>query len=218
MICNEPRDHERMLDNGASNNHVVCNPEMQDPSVATQKHFSASTVQTGKGEIVSNKEMPHPDLVIGDERGTDGYDSLVSHRANTQKQQRLPMDQGSCTVQVRGLDQRNCCVSIDHMDNKQGNKSDSLGNENLLSPGKNQSANASSCHSNMTAAQITIPPSEYGNVVNYHAQDGLLHSSMHREAALRKFRLKRKERCFEKKVRMTKRDAPITSIPHILCT
>lgn len=111
------------------------------------------------------------------------------------------------------LDQRISCT-MDQTDNKQGQKLENLEDRGRVSFANDQSPNSgfysgytSHRHStgsgdngkinSMSAVKATSDPaSEEG----LHVHESASHRSMQREVALTKFRLKRKERCFEKKV------------------
>ena len=61
----------------------------------------------------------------------------------------------------------------------------------------------SACGSNSNADQVAamvVAGSDNRNEETYFASNGSSQRSMQREAALMKFRMKRKDRCFEKKV------------------
>ncbi|EYU19697.1 hypothetical protein MIMGU_mgv1a003461mg [Erythranthe guttata] len=84
--------------------------------------------------------------------------------------------------------------AIDHTDGKQGQKSEDL---ERVSPSNYQSGNSNFGSGNSSLGNV--------NEECFHVQDGPAHRSMLREAALTKFRMKRKDRCFEKKVRYESR-------------
>ncbi|KAG7980466.1 hypothetical protein I3843_05G183800 [Carya illinoinensis] len=106
---------------------------------------------------------------------------------------------------------------------KQENKLDSLEDRGHISPPTDQSASSSfgnggashhnsigygsACGSNSNADHIAFvrAASENKNEEGVFALSGSSHRSVQREAALTKFRLKRKERCYEKKVRYESR-------------
>lgn len=110
-------------------------------------------------------------------------------------------------------DQRNGCNSVDETENKQGNRFEEFEDQALVSHGTtNQSGNSSFCngsgntshhHSqgsgcNNGSINAVKVPSECEE--SYHPYEGAPSRAMQREAALTKFRQKRKDRCFEKKV------------------
>ncbi|KAF5450515.1 hypothetical protein F2P56_030857 [Juglans regia] len=102
---------------------------------------------------------------------------------------------------------------------KQENKLDSLEDQGHISPPTDQSASSSFCNggashhnsigygsacgSNNNA--FVRAASENKNEEGFFTLSGSSHRSLQREAALTKFRLKRKERCYEKKVRYESR-------------
>lgn len=113
------------------------------------------------------------------------------------------------------VDQKNS-NSVDQTEHKQGSKMEDLEDQGLISPGTNQSANSSFCNGNVShhqsqgsgcngtinAVSVVKVPSECGSghEDSFLLHEGASHRAMQREAALTKFRLKRKDRCFEKKV------------------
>lgn len=118
--------------------------------------------------------------------------------------------------QLHGLVDQRISNSIDQTENKMGNKLEDLEDRGHISPGYDQSANSSFCNGNIShhqstgsgsngkidAISVIKAPSECGsgNEESFHLHEGASHRSVQREAALTKFRLKRKDRCFEKKV------------------
>jgi len=83
----------------------------------------------------------------------------------------------------------------------QDQRLEALENRPQFSPAADQSATSTLCNS--TAAHQDAAGSggsDYGNDQIQATRDLNLQRSIQREAALTKFRLKRKERCFEKKV------------------
>ncbi|XP_051137982.1 two-component response regulator-like APRR3 [Andrographis paniculata] len=107
--------------------------------------------------------------------------------------------------------------SIDQTEAKLGEK---LEDQRHIPPENDQSASSSYCNGNMSHNQSTgsgshgkldavsifkTAPSECGNEERLPVLEGSSHRSIQREAALTKFRQKRKDRCFEKKVRYESR-------------
>ncbi|KAK4436178.1 Two-component response regulator-like APRR5 [Sesamum alatum] len=109
--------------------------------------------------------------------------------------------------------------AIDQIDNKQGQKSETLEDRVHVSPANDQSGNdsfynghvshhhttGSGSNVNNDSISVVKTVAECGNEEGSHVHDGASHRSTQREAALNKFRLKRKDRCFEKKVRYESR-------------
>lgn len=100
---------------------------------------------------------------------------------------------------------------------KQEHKLDPLENQGHISPTTDQSASSSVCNggvshhnsigygsacgSNSNVDHVNfVGASESKNEEGFFPQNGSSHRSIQREVALAKFRLKRKERCYEKKV------------------
>ncbi|KAH6756264.1 hypothetical protein C2S53_003684 [Perilla frutescens var. hirtella] len=133
-----------------------------------------------------------------------------------------PLDrQPSSSQQLHSpADQRNS-NSVDQTESKQGNKLEELEDQGFISSGTNQSANSSFCNGNinhhhsqgsgcngtLNAVSVVKVPSECGSGhdESFQLHEEASHRSMQREAALTKFRLKRKDRCFDKKVRYESR-------------
>ncbi|CAA2971232.1 two-component response regulator-like APRR5 isoform X2 [Olea europaea subsp. europaea] len=105
--------------------------------------------------------------------------------------------------------------ATDQVHNKLGPTLEDRGH---MSSGTDQSANSSFCngpghlHSmdsgsngRMNAISVVKATSECGNEEGFIVHEGTSHRSVQREVALTKFRLKRKDRCFEKKVRYESR-------------
>ncbi|KAL8551132.1 hypothetical protein ACS0TY_000276 [Phlomoides rotata] len=117
--------------------------------------------------------------------------------------------------QLHGFGDQRISNSVDQMENKQGNKLEDLEDEGFVSPGNDQSGNSNINHhqssgsgsSKINAIPVITIPSECGsgNDETFHINEGASHRSLQREAALTKFRQKRKDRCFEKKVRYESR-------------
>ncbi|PIN13655.1 hypothetical protein CDL12_13719 [Handroanthus impetiginosus] len=112
--------------------------------------------------------------------------------------------------------------TIDQTDKTQGYKLENLEDHGNFSPPANEQSGNSSlyngyighqhhhstdCGSNGKISTISVVKavSECGNEDGFHVHEGASHRSIQREAALTKFRLKRKDRCFEKKVRYESR-------------
>lgn len=98
------------------------------------------------------------------------------------------------------LDHRASGNTIDQPDCKQGQTLENFESAGHVSPSNDQSGNSSFCNGNINSISVVKAVSECGNEESLNVQEGSAHRSMQREAALTKFRLKRKERCFEKKV------------------
>ncbi|CAA0813067.1 pseudo-response regulator 5 [Striga hermonthica] len=99
------------------------------------------------------------------------------------------------------IDQKNIGNSVVEPENKPENVE---GQQGLVSSGNDESGNSNLCNGN--TIHVIKGPSEYaGHEESSHVLDEASKRSMQREAALNKFRLKRKDRCFEKKVRYESR-------------
>ncbi|XP_034907975.1 two-component response regulator-like APRR5 isoform X1 [Populus alba] len=130
---------------------------------------------------------------------------------------------GSTSVQLCDRLGQNANDSIDGSLQKQENKLDSLEGREHISSAADQSASSSFCNgaashfnsigygsasgSYRNADQIATvrAASESKNEEGVFTHNSNSHRSIQREAALTKFRLKRKERCYEKKVRYESR-------------
>lgn len=118
---------------------------------------------------------------------------------------------------------RNTNMATDQAIHNQEHKLDSLDNSGHISPTTDQSASSSFCNgnvshlnsvgygsacgSNSNVDQVVLvrTVSESKNDESYFTNNTNSHWSIQREAALTKFRMKRKDRCFEKKVRYESR-------------
>ncbi|XP_017237188.1 two-component response regulator-like APRR5 isoform X2 [Daucus carota subsp. sativus] len=116
------------------------------------------------------------------------------------------------------MDQNANVASPDQMDHKQGHKLDISGDRGHISSATDQSGSSSFCNSTLNRINsinngnnsnanlypnVKFGPMS-GSEVTALIKDGSHHSTR-REAALTKFRMKRKDRCFEKKVRYESR-------------
>ncbi|KZV31006.1 hypothetical protein F511_18110 [Dorcoceras hygrometricum] len=115
----------------------------------------------------------------------------------------------SSSQQINNLKDKNTDNVIDQTDTKQAQKLEIMGDRVDLCPENYQSAN-SSCIGNMNHHPINEGSalkamSENCKEEGFNVYEGSSHRSLQREEALKKFRLKRKERCFEKKVRYESR-------------
>ncbi|KAL0321622.1 UNVERIFIED_CONTAM: Two-component response regulator-like APRR5 [Sesamum calycinum] len=127
--------------------------------------------------------------------------------------------QPSSSQQFHNLMDQRISNAIDQTDSKRGHKLENLEDPGHVSPANDQSGTSSFCNSNVSHHQSTgsgsngkinvisgnKTPSECVNEESFHAHEGSSHRSTQREAALKKFRMKRKDRCFEKKVRYESR-------------
>ncbi|KAL3521715.1 hypothetical protein ACH5RR_019864 [Cinchona calisaya] len=118
-----------------------------------------------------------------------------------------------CSMMVQ-----NTSDTADQNENNDEHKVEKLEDWGHLSSSTDQSANSSFCNGTVnhlhslgcgSNKKIDAVPfrstAECGNEEAFRVQDGNSIRSVQREAALTKFRLKRKERCFEKKVRYESR-------------
>lgn len=115
-------------------------------------------------------------------------------------------------------DQRNSCP-MDQTDNKQGQKLENLEDRGHVSFSNDQSPNSgfysgytshhqstgSGDNGKFNSISVVKATSDAAGEVGFHVHESGSHRFMQREAALTKFRLKRKERCFDKKVRYESR-------------
>lgn len=120
----------------------------------------------------------------------------------------------SSSPQLHSLVDQRISDSIDQIENKQGKQSENTEDRENVSPGNDQSGNSSYYNGNTSQYQntgsgsngkisgisVVKATSESCNDESYRFPDGVSHRSTQREAALMKFRMKRKDRCFDKKV------------------
>ncbi|KAL1557714.1 two-component response regulator-like APRR3 [Salvia divinorum] len=219
------------LSPGAYNLHKDIETSSDKQAGSTLYSPSTPAVQTGWPEFTfsysKNRDISHPVPVRGVGFGnlsspygsitpSSGSPSLPSQGAThhsesfPQSNPHFQSDHQPSTPQqlLSPADHRNSS-SVDQTENKQGSsKMDELEDHGLVSHGTNQSANSSFCngnishhHSHVAGCNGTIK----GHEDSFHHHDGPSHRAMQREAALTKFRQKRKDRCFEKKVRYESR-------------
>ncbi|KAK9293255.1 hypothetical protein L1049_021246 [Liquidambar formosana] len=143
----------------------------------------------------------------------------TSFRANPFHQSHLEMNNSQQLYD--SLDQ-NANNSTNQTTHKQEYKLDSLDDRGRVSPATDRSANSSFCNGavshlnsigcgsmcgsngNVNAVAVVRSAEESKNEGPFN-HEGNSHRSIQREVALNKFRLKRKDRCFEKKVRYESR-------------
>ncbi|KAK6155483.1 hypothetical protein DH2020_009731 [Rehmannia glutinosa] len=200
---------------------------------STHTHIPTATNQTGQPEMTfsyaRNREISHPIPVRGVrfENVINGYGSVMPSTYCAQSGS-SPMSSPPTAQHTESFPQMNPFYSSDHQrisssigqtENKQGEKSENVEDQGRISPGNDQSGNSSFCNGNKSDYQnggsgsyeniytvsVIKAPSECGNDESFHVHEGASERSMRREAALTKFRLKRKDRCFEKKVRYESR-------------
>lgn len=113
---------------------------------------------------------------------------------------------------------RDANITLDQAIHNQEHKLDSLDDRGHISPTTDQSASSSFCNGNLShlnsigygsacgsnsnadQAVLVRTASESKNDESYFTNNANSHRSIQRQAALTKFRMKRKDRCFEKKV------------------
>ncbi|XP_075494125.1 two-component response regulator-like APRR5 isoform X2 [Primulina tabacum] len=109
--------------------------------------------------------------------------------------------------------------AFDQIDNRQGRKLENLDHRGHSYPENDQIGNNSFCNGNISQhynkcsgknsdinlTSVVKGTSECGNEEAIHVYEGASYRSVERQAALTKFRTKRKDRCFEKKVRYESR-------------
>ncbi|KZV43114.1 hypothetical protein F511_04506 [Dorcoceras hygrometricum] len=127
--------------------------------------------------------------------------------------------QSSISKQFQNFMDQRMSTPVNQIDNKHGRKSENLDHRGHIYPENDQIENSSFCDGNISQHYIKCSgkngdinvtssvkgTSECGNEEAFNVYEGTSHRSMQREAALTKFRLKRKDRCFEKKVRYESR-------------
>ncbi|GAB4826105.1 hypothetical protein Ancab_008975 [Ancistrocladus abbreviatus] len=159
---------------------ILCtSPHMQTPTVASQQDSSTQMNPCHQLSLdMINSENHYGQLDQSPKISTNqsnGKQEKKSEGLEDQTHFSSPTDQSGGSSLCNGISHLNRCGSIS---------------------GSNGNANVSA------AARTT---SESGNEETCIARDGHFQRSIQREAALTKFRLKRKERCYEKKVRYESR-------------
>lgn len=134
-----------------------------------------------------------------------------------QVNQTYPFDsQTKSSPQLHYLMDRNTAMaSPDQMDHKQAHKLDISEERGHFSSATDQSGSNSFCNNTLNRFNSinngnvnSVPNMKFGSMPGNETtlvQDGTSLRSIQREAALTKFRMKRKDRCFEKKVRYESR-------------
>ncbi|XP_073123960.1 two-component response regulator-like APRR5 [Henckelia pumila] len=127
--------------------------------------------------------------------------------------------QSSISKQFQNIMDQRMSNAIDQRDNQQSRKLENLDHQGHIYPEHDQTGNNGFCNGNISQhyskcsgkngdinlTSVVKAMSECGNEEAFNVYEGTSHRSMQREAALTKFRLKRKDRCFEKKVRYESR-------------
>ncbi|KAL0452367.1 UNVERIFIED_CONTAM: Two-component response regulator-like APRR5 [Sesamum latifolium] len=187
--CNQQKDHETNSEKQLSNLTPDYNSDTHGPTI--------SSVRPGLAET----SFPHPQ--------------------QREISQPIPVRdrRPSSSQQFHNIIDQRISNAIDQTDKQQGQKLETLEDRVHVSPANDQSGNGSFYNGHIshhhttgsgsnvkidsTSVVKTIP--ECGNEEGSHVHEGASHHSIQREAALNKFRLKRKDRCFEKKVRYESR-------------
>ncbi|KAL1820048.1 hypothetical protein ACET3Z_014917 [Daucus carota] len=152
----------------------------------------------------SRPQLQNPKSYINQDPAFQGYPFDPQTRSSPQL----------CNV----IDENLHKASSDQMEHKQGHKPDHSEDQGHFSSATDQSGSSSFCNSTLkrfnsiNSGNIgnanSVPNMNFGPESGNEAtltQEGSVHRSMQREVALAKFRLKRKDRCFEKKVRYESR-------------
>lgn len=198
-----------------------------DTRVPTLNSPSMPAAQTGWPEFTfsysQNRDISHPTPVraVGFGNASNPFNLMMPSTAkpgspSTHHSEPFPQSnpfyqsdhQPSSSQQLHSpADQRNNSNSVDQTENKRGDKMEESDDHGFVSHGTNQSANSSFCngnvshhHSQASGCNGTINGLAVGHEDSFHLLDGPSHRALQREAALTKFRQKRKDRCFEKKV------------------
>ncbi|KAL7108153.1 hypothetical protein ACP275_06G097500 [Erythranthe tilingii] len=202
--CNQQKDTETRSKKQQSNHILDYNYDFR-PIDINQSGIPETTFSyTQKGDV----SQPIPVRGARFENVINGVGSLrpqMSSPAGTANHsqsfaQLNPFYPSSSKQVYNLLDQSgnsNFSSAIDQTDGKQCQKSEDLEREGRVSPSNYQSGNSNFGSGNSSLGNV--------NEECFHVQDGPAHRSMLREAALTKFRMKKKDRCFEKKVRYESR-------------
>ncbi|XP_057786195.1 two-component response regulator-like APRR5 [Salvia miltiorrhiza] len=222
--CNQQKDHEMSSEKQPSNHISDYSSDTRGPTLNSPRMPASAAVQAGWPEFTfsysQNRDISHPIPVRGVGFGNVPRSPPLPSQGATYHSEPFPQSnpfyqsdhQPSSSQQLHSpADHRNS-NSVDQTENKQGNKTEELEDQGLISHGTNQSANSSFCngnmshhHSQVSGCNGTINGGGSGHEESFHLHDGPSHRAMQREAALTKFRQKRKDRCFEKKVRYESR-------------
>ncbi|XP_073124637.1 two-component response regulator-like APRR5 isoform X2 [Henckelia pumila] len=173
----------------------TCNNNQQNQEANSEKQQSNHIPV--KGSAPHSEPFPH----------LDSFYSLEGQSSISKQFQNI-MDQRMSNP----IDQRDS-------DNQQSRKLENLDHQGHIYPEHDQTGNNGFCNGNISQhyskcsgkdgdiylTSVVEAMSECGNEEAFNVYEGASHRSMQREAALTKFRLKRKDRCFEKKVRYESR-------------
>ncbi|GMP70745.1 hypothetical protein CsSME_00029464 [Camellia sinensis var. sinensis] len=221
-ICNQQKDLGNNSDRQLSNQTLNYNSE--------KNMLSLATGQSGQAEVdfPCHQQTPFPIPVKGmrfDSLCT-AYGSVVPPIFCTQSSLSPVQSPGSArhlepSVQVsafhssnletknsqqfHGLVDQNGNNFANQTEHKQMQKLESSEDQRYFSSATDQSASNSFCNGNVDQVPVIRAAAESGNEDGFPIHDINCHRSVLREAALNKFRLKRKERCYEKKVRYESR-------------
>ncbi|KAL3846066.1 hypothetical protein ACJIZ3_003469 [Penstemon smallii] len=179
---------------------AICNEQQKDHETNSEKQLPYHTPPDITFPYPQRREISLPIPVRGVR--FDNVINLYGSESFPQFNTFYPSElQNSNSPQLHNLMDQRTSNAIDLTDdNKQGQKLENLEDRGLVSPSNDQSGNSSFCNGN-SESRSNGKISEEG----YNGHEGASHRAMLREAALNKFRLKRKERCFDKKVRYESR-------------
>ncbi|KAK6118508.1 hypothetical protein DH2020_047775 [Rehmannia glutinosa] len=197
--CNQHKDRETNPEKQLSNH-------TPDYNFDTPKLISVATFPYPQQREIS---QPIPVKGVRFENTINGFVSITPQMyspCNVNPSQSCPQSHpfyhpldGQHSISHQTLDRRiSNTNTIDQTDDRQGQKMENFEDRDYFSPTNDQSGNSSFYNGN---SNVKINNDEEGFVV----QEGACNRSLLREAALNKFRQKRKDRCFEKKVRYESR-------------
>ncbi|KAM7467629.1 hypothetical protein LguiB_015191 [Lonicera macranthoides] len=230
-ICNQQNEYETYSDKQVSNHALEYNSDNHGPSQNSQKNMiSKANDQSGQGEIhfpsSQRKVFPVPVPVRGirfdslsNAYGSSVYPQMFCTQSGLSPmpspgssgpqgpafpfgQSNPPETRNSQNLQ-KLMDQNAKTEQLEQMQGRKQKYLDDRGN--FSSSANDQSATSSFCNGNVNLVPVVRATAECGNDATTLIHDGNSNRATHREAALNKFRMKRKDRCYEKKVRYESR-------------
>ncbi|KAL6972171.1 hypothetical protein U1Q18_042544 [Sarracenia purpurea var. burkii] len=218
-ICNQQKDYETSSDRQLSKYTLNHNSDKDGLSLSSQKNvLSLATSPSGQAgsafacpqRTVFPVQVPVRGVRFDSLSTAYGSAEEPSFQAYTFHPSKLEMRN---SVPLHNLTDQNGNTSSNQTEHKQKNNLESSeDHQRHLSSATDQCASSSFCNGsashfngNVDQAPVVRAAAESGNKEDVHIQDRNSHRSIQREAALTKFRLKRKDRCYEKKVRYESR-------------
>lgn len=227
--CNQQKDYETNSEKQQSNHTPDYNSDAHGSKISPQKYVPVARIQSGLPETTFSHpqlrviSQPVPVRGLNFENRINGFGIVIPQLYGAQSGP-LPLlspgtashspsfthlnpfhplnHQPSSSQQFHNILDHRISSNTDPNDYKQGQKLENLKDSEDASPANDQSGNGGfySGYGNMNSNLVANTSSDTGAEEGTHVYEGASHRYMQREAALTKFRMKRKDRCFEKKV------------------